>query len=146
MAMRKLLLALAQPESRIFSVGCDLGAKFLPEEKLPYVAGGYVQVMHAAYADRSPQDYARFAEAIAETLNIVSRDHEWRVDFVLTPVAFSVDGPSDMTGSLWMWFHAYANSETGASDSRETLITELMEALTRSRYASLFGDTDKPNQ
>jgi hypothetical protein len=140
-ALRKLLVELAQPHSKIFSVGCDLGTKFLTDEALPYTAGGYVQVMEVAYADRSPEDYARFAQAVAETLKTASQGHEWRVHFVLTPVAFKVDGSSDMTGSLWIWFHAFADSEEQALSSRETLITELRQTLTNDSHTSLLTES-----
>ena len=142
LTMTTLLIELAQPNSKIFSVGCDSGTKLLTEEKLPHTAGGYVQIMHATYADRSPDDYARYADAVAETLKARSQDNEWRVHFVLTPVAFKLDGFSDMTGSLWIWFHAFADSEEGALVSRETLITELGRALTDDRHTSLFSKSD----
>jgi hypothetical protein len=106
-SMRMLLIRLAQPESQIFTVGCDLGIKFLSEDTLPYTAGGYVQIMSAVYADRSPDDYARFAAAVTEMLESGSQDHEWHVHFILTPVAFKLDRFSGMTGSLWIWFHAF---------------------------------------
>lgn len=142
LAMRTLLIELAQPNSKIFSVGCDSGTKVLTEAKLPHTAGGYVQIMHATYADRSPEDYARYAAAVAETLKAGSQNKEWRVDFILTPVAFKLDGFSDMTGSLWIWFHAFADSEEGTLVSRETLITELGQALTDDRHTSLLEKSD----
>src|SRR6266851_195041 len=142
LAMSALLIALAQPSSEIFTVGCDLGSKLLTEEKPAHTSGGYVQIMHATYGDRSPEDYARYAAAIAETLKARSQNNEWRVSFVLTPVAFKLDGFSDMTGSLWIWFHAFADSEEGALVSRETLITELGQALTDDRHTSLLEKSD----
>jgi hypothetical protein len=142
LAMRKLLIELAQPDSKIFSVGCDLGAKLLTEEKLPHTAGGYVQIMHVTYADRSPEDYARYAAAVAESLTTGWQNNEWRIHFALTPVAFKLDGFSDMTGSLWIWFHAFADSEEGAFGSRETLIAELRQALTDDRNMSFLETTD----
>lgn len=140
--MRKLLIELAQPDSKIFSVGCDLGTKLLTEEEPPHVAGGYVQIMHISYADRSPQDYARYAAAVADMLKTGSENHEWRVSFVLTPVAFKLDHFSDMTGSLWIWFHAFAYSEEGALGSRETFIAELGQALSNDWNTSLIETAD----
>jgi hypothetical protein len=109
-AMKALLVAMAQPGSQFFTVGCHLGTEFLSEEEHPHTAGGYVQIMHASYADRSPEDYARFAQAVAEILEKRSASYKWRVQFILTPVAFKLDDFSDMTGSLWIWFHAFANT------------------------------------
>jgi hypothetical protein len=88
LAMRKLLIGLAQPDSKIFSVGCDLGIQLQTEGKLPHTAGGYVQIMHVIYADRSPKDYARYVAAVTKALKARSQNHEWHVCFVLTPVAF----------------------------------------------------------
>jgi hypothetical protein len=136
--MRKVLVALAQSESKIFSVGCDLGMAFLTEETLPRTAGGYIQIMCANYADRLPDDYAKYAAAVAHTLNAASKNHEWEVNFVLTPVAFKLDGYSDMTGSLWIWFHAFAEGAEAALHSREALIAELGFALTNARNTSLL--------
>jgi hypothetical protein len=135
-ATRNLLIKLAQPDSELFSLGCDVGTKYLEEEKLPYSAGGYIQIMNAAYADRSPEDYARFAEAVAKMLDKRSQGHEWRVHFHLTPVSLTLDDFSGMTGSLWIWFHAFANDAKRALKSRETLIGALERALMD--HASLF--------
>ena len=141
-AMKTLLVTLAQPGSKLFSVGCDLGSKYAIEEKLPHTAGGYVHVMDVAYADRAPEDYARFAQAVAERLRKRSQRHTWRVLFKLTPVAFKLDGFSRMTGSLWIWFHAFADSERRALSSREVLITELGAALTYDGHTSLLAKSE----
>src|SRR5258708_5545492 len=90
-AIRNLLIKFAQPESKLFSLGCDVGTKYLEEEELPYSAGGYIQIMNVAYADRSPEDYARFAAPVAEMLEKRSQGHDWRVHFVLTPVSLTLD-------------------------------------------------------
>jgi hypothetical protein len=83
LAMRKLLVELAQSDSKIFSVGCDLGTAPLTEGDLPHTSGGYVQIMYVTYADRSPDDYAKYAAAVAEALREASQNHEWRVNFAL---------------------------------------------------------------
>jgi hypothetical protein len=137
-AMKTLLIRLAQPGAKIFTIGCDLGTEFQKEDARPHVAGGYIQIMNATYAKCSPEDYARYAAGVAEKLREASRGNDWQVHFVLKPVAFKLDGFSDMTGSLWIWFHAYANTAKRALSSRETLISELGRALTSERHISLF--------
>ena len=68
-AMKNLLLRVAQPGSKIFSVGCDLGSKSITEEGLPpYTAGGYIHLMSKRYACQAPDDYVRYAEAVAELM------------------------------------------------------------------------------
>ncbi len=89
-----------------------------------------IQIMNVAYAKRTPEDYARFAQAIAETLKAKSLDHEWKAYFVLKPVEFKLDNFAAMTGSLWIWFHAFADTRQAALVSREKLIRELGESLT----------------
>jgi hypothetical protein len=119
-----------------------LGTKLLTEEEPRHTAGGYVQIMHISYANRLPQDYARYAGAVGDMLKTGSENHEWRVYFVLTPVAFKLDHFSDITGSLWIWFHALAYSEEVALGSRETLIAELGQALSNDRNTSLIETAD----
>lgn len=129
LAMRKLLEKLSAPESRLFTVGCDLGSKPPSDDVPAHAAGGYVQVMSADYATRTPEDYERFALAIAGSLETHSEDHEWKVQFVLTPVQFKLDGFNEMTGSLWIWFHAFSNLPRRALKSREALIIALDGSL-----------------
>jgi hypothetical protein len=47
-----------------------------------------------------------------------------------------------MTGSLWIWFHAFDYSEEGALGSRETFIAELGQALNNDRNTSLIETVD----
>lgn len=135
--MKAVLIALAQPESRLFTIGCDIGIKRV-EDAMPYMAGGYIQIMSAEYAKRKPQDYARFAQAIAEALKAKSESHEWEVQFILKPVRFKLDSFTDMTGSLWIWFHAVAETEEKAVASREILIREMGQAFLDEHHVSLF--------
>jgi hypothetical protein len=71
-AMQALLIALAQPGSKLFTIGCDIGAKRVDGD-IPYTAGGYIQIMNSEYARREPDDYARFAQAVADALKSGSR-------------------------------------------------------------------------
>jgi len=99
LAMRKLLVELAQPNARIFWVGCDLGASLLTEKKLPHTAGGYIQLMHVSYADRSPEDYCGVCSRHCS--NPEDKITEPRMVCLLRShsSAFKLDGFSDMTGS-----------------------------------------------
>ena len=85
----------------------------------------------------------RFAQAVAEMLraNCVD-DHYWQVRFLLKPVQFKLDKFTDMTGSLWIWFHAYSNSVASAMVSREALINALDQSLTDERHLLLFESRD----
>lgn len=137
-AMKHLLIALAEPGSKVFTIGCDLGTKILEGAKFPHTAGGYLQIMDEGYAQRSPEDYARFSQAVAQMLKTTCSDHEWQVYFVLKPVRFKLDNYTDMTGSLWIWFHAFADDAKKALASREVLVSALHKALTDERHIQLF--------
>ncbi|MGO8917681.1 MAG: hypothetical protein ACLQJR_17395 [Stellaceae bacterium] len=138
-AMKSLLIRLAQPRSKLFTVGCDLAIKFQEDDReYPHTAGGYIQIMNSSYARRTPEDYARFAQAVAERLRANCADHYWQVRFLLKPVRFKLDTFTDMTGSLWIWFHAFADAEQKALASREALILELRNSLTNEDHVALF--------
>jgi hypothetical protein len=140
-AMKALLIALAQPGSKLFTIGCDIGAKRV-EGEIPYTAGGYIQIMNSEYARREPDDYARFARAVANALRAEAEGHEWEVQFVLKPVRFKLDNFTDMTGSLWVWFHAFGETEQKAVESREVLIREMGQAFSDDRHVSLLEKSD----
>ena len=129
-AMKNLLIRLAQPHSRIFSVGCDVGTKFVKEEKPPYfTAGGYIQIMSRNYSNRLPEEYAQYGEAVAKFLEQKSLDHEWKLDLVIEPIKFNLDCFLDMTGSLSAWFHTFGDTEDIAIASREYYISVLADSL-----------------
>jgi len=87
-ALRELLVGLSEPSSPFFSVGCDLGSHEESErdENERYVAGGYIQLMHCQYSDRSPEDYYSFGQIIARSLDKEAQRYSWIVRFVLGPV------------------------------------------------------------
>ena len=129
-AMKELLVLLAHPRSKIFSVGCDVGNKLVTEEGATYhTAGGYVQIMSESYARQSPDEYARFGEAVANLLAPKLCDHDWRLNLVLTPVQFNLDQFNGMTGSLWIWFHADGDTKREVVTEREVYIACLGHCL-----------------
>ncbi|MBK1865794.1 hypothetical protein [Taklimakanibacter albus] len=128
-AMGKLLGNLSGLKSPLFTIGCDLGAKAPDHDATLHTAGGYIQVMSTKYASCTPDDYTRFAFAIAKRLRAKSRDYNWKIQFVLTPVRFKLDNFNEMTGSLWVWFHALSDQAQHAMNSREALLTALDKAL-----------------
>lgn len=130
-ALKNLLVRLSERGSPFFTVGCDLGSHEEPDgdKNARYVAGGYVQLMHCRYADRSPEDYYSFGEVIAKELGELSQDHSWLLRFVLTFVAFNLDDFSSLTPSVWMWFYAKGHNPEAAVASREILISEFRETL-----------------
>jgi hypothetical protein len=140
-AMQALLIALAQPGSKLFTIGCDIGAKRVDGD-IPYTAGGYIQIMNSEYARREPDDYARFAQAAADALKGEAEGHEWELQFVLKPVRFQLDNFAKMTGSLWIWFHAFGETELTAVESREVLIREMGQAFSDDRHVSQFDKSD----
>ena len=129
-AMNDLLVCLAQPGSKMFSVGCDLGEKSANgDDPSCCVAGGYIQILNAKYSRYWLQEYEQYGESVAEMLESRSSGHEWRLDLVVTPVQFNLDNFRNLTGSIWVWFHAYGDSEEIAVRSREAYIVNLGPCL-----------------
>jgi len=131
-ALARLLLALAQPSSCVFSLGCDLGAHRAKggPKRLRDVAGGYIQVVCGEYAKTKPEDYRRFAEEIASAMQKRSSGNRWELTFVLKGVELHLDDFGKIAPSVWIWFDARAAKPEAALQARENLIDCLTEALT----------------
>ena len=71
----------------------------------------------------------RFGEHLADMLESMSSDHEWRLNLIVTPVQFNLDGFNGMTGSLWIWFHAFGDTQAEALVVREEYIRCLTRCL-----------------
>ena len=131
-ALRSILIALARPDSPLFSVGCDLGHGRIRRQPkhLREQAGGYIQLVASDY--RSPSATA-ILKALAETarrqLDEASGDEVWLADFVMTEVQLNLDNYCDLTVSLWVWFHAQAANGELAIASRERLLCTLHSVL-----------------
>lgn len=125
-ALRDLLTRLARPGSSLFTLGCDLGEgtgrTSVPRHRREF-AGGYIQVVSMAY-DRTPPDaYAAFARTLVSQLEAGSADDRWEADIVGKWVYFNFTGePIGQFPSLWIYFHAFAGSQTAAIESRERLV------------------------
>jgi hypothetical protein len=130
-ALKRLLIQLASPNSSFFSLGCDLGAheeKWCVETER-YVAGGYVQIMFADYANRSSDDYYALATAVAREMDGRAQVHSWMLRFALGYVDFRLENAPDLIPSLWVWFYSRAFSSNVALVSREDLIRSLCDVL-----------------
>jgi hypothetical protein len=141
-ALKAILVELSEPDSHLFTLGCDLGTHEEPwrVESARHVAGGYVQLMCASYSDRSPEDYTTFGYAIAQVLGEKAQDYNWFVRFVLKLVVLSLEDFSGAAPSLWIWFYAIAETPEAALASRESLIGELHRALVDERFTSFFEE------
>ena len=141
-ALRDLLVKLSERGSPFFTVGCDLGSHEEPEsdENTRCVAGGYIQLMHCCYANRSREDYYSFGDIMARALEEVSQDYSWVVRFVLTFVAFNLDNFSSLTPSLWIWFYAAGHSPEAALASREVFISRFRETLADEQLSLLLEE------
>jgi hypothetical protein len=134
LALRDLLVDLAQPASPIFSLGCDLGThNERGRGKLTrYVAGGYIQVMKNAYSTTSGHDYLNLAQTLGSIVDGGSEEHDWVLRYECASVAFKLDQFSETIPSLWTWFFAGARTLAAAAKSREHLIVAFGSALVRS--------------
>lgn len=138
-ALKNFLVQVAQPGSKIFSVGCDLGDKSIAEEGLPsYTAGGYIHLMSMRYACQAPDDYVRYAEAVAELMEEESNDYVWHLNFLLTLVQFNLDEYNDIAASILIWFDAFGHTESEARLEREKCIACLTRCLLRDESLRCF--------
>lgn len=125
-----LLIELSRSTSAIFSLGCDLGTHEERERTpITYCAGGYVQVMKAAYADTDADDYLAMARDLSANIESRSANYEWELRHVNQWVDLKLDKHAGTIPSLWTWFIARARSPDEALASREVLIAELHSAL-----------------
>jgi hypothetical protein len=130
-ALRNLLVALAQPGAKFFSVGCDLGAyeeKPAPG-KILQVFGGYLQIMAADYANTEAACYQAAAERIGAGAREEVEKDAWDIKFALKDVRFELDGFGKITPSLDIWFYAYGLTKAAASASRERLLRAIAAGL-----------------
>jgi len=140
--LKAILVELSEPDSPLFTLGCDLGTHEEPwrEQSGRHVAGGYIQLMCTSYSDRSPEDYTTFGYAIAQVLGEKAQDYNWFVRLVLKLVVVSFEDFSGAAPSLWIWFYAIAETPEAALASRESLIGELHRALIDERFTSFFEE------
>jgi len=143
-ALKQLLVALAEPSSPLFSLGCDIGTHREGSKKKRFreAAGGYVQLMSSLYMATSPEGYRRFAEGIADNMNIVVAKDEWKLEFSLTAVQFNLDNFDAIIPSVWVWFFAYSATTDQATASRERLIAELGHLLLAPKVLHLLKSKD----
>lgn len=130
-ALTRLLTDLAQPGARFFTVACDLGAgqQQAGPGKILEMAGGYVQLMAAAYATTPQAHYEQLAEHLAKSLRHAAGADVWDAKFALKNVTFNLDGFGQTVKSLDVWFSVYTLTADAALASRERLITCLRAAL-----------------
>jgi hypothetical protein len=125
-ALRNLLARLAQKESLIFTLGCDLGAHQERTNVAAYrreIAGGYLQFAGIRYDSIEPQSYAAFANAIGKEVESRADSDHWKLNCVGRWVDFKFPGePQGLQPSLWVWFFAASRTPLDAIESRERLI------------------------
>jgi hypothetical protein len=144
-ALKRLLMQLAQPDSKLFSVGCDLGTRDNVEGYLQHAAGGYIQVMHKNYAPLSPDAYLRYAEAMEEALMEAAAGYDWFTSLVATFVQFDLDDYREITGSLVIHFDAGSTTPPDALQSREVLIDALATIFSNDDLTLTLYDPDADN-
>lgn len=132
-ALRRLLVRVANMGSRIFTIGCDLGAHREPTNipvRRREVAGGYVQFASIHYDRAQPESYASFANAIGKNVKVRVGEDNWAIKCIGKWVSFEFEGePKGVCPSLWIWFFAAASDPFGAVQSRERLV-EAIDAAT----------------
>lgn len=130
-ALQALLIDFAQPNSKFFSLGCDLGNhEDFEDDEYRYTAGGYIQIVAERYLDLSPDDYFNYCQEVADSMEEPARQYNWTLRFVHWPVDFKLEN-ADIISSVCVWFFAGSSTPEGALRSREVLIRNLRSALVR---------------
>ncbi|MEZ5830094.1 MAG: hypothetical protein R3D05_02845 [Dongiaceae bacterium] len=130
-ALAELLIALAEPESRYFSIGCDLRPWPPAEPDAPHQSAGYLQL---AFSDleKEATDHRRhlqFGHDLKAHLDRSAGDESWVVRLVVATVdAADIGGPEEMWSPV-IEFCAMGPSERDAADSAERLIAALRDFL-----------------
>ncbi len=128
-ALVDLLVALAQPNSALISLGCDLGEHSDPGSQLQTRrrAGGYVQIADARVRDAEGDFLKRVSAHIEACLRAAVDGDRWSVRFDLSGVAYEFDGRVE-AHSVWIWFDAKASTPDKAKASRERLLYTIESA------------------
>lgn len=126
-ALKALVVGLAQPEARFFSVGCDLGAH--SDENGNFGAGGYIQIVIADLArqalDRRPN--VNLSGDLEAHLHSRVGNRVWAVQFILSVVTADALGGPDQVSSPYIQFEALGGTLKEAYTSCEHLIVALTE-------------------
>lgn len=128
-AMQTMLVALAQPEARFFTIGCEVGAHQISANE--FGAGGYLQIASSDFtlACRDKRYLVALSDALKNHLHDRCGDREWTIEFLLSVVeATAIGGP----GQLWapvIHFEASAATLDDACQSAEQLMFSLAETL-----------------
>ena len=127
-ALKALVIALAAPDSRYFSLGCDLGAHE-DNEELPCVAGGYLQIAATHFYQVSANEYYRVARFIGAFVDPRSADFCWLLNLECVSVRFQLAGYDEIFPSLQLWFFARARTPQRALIAREALVAAVADAI-----------------
>ena len=93
-ALRDLLTKVADRNSPIFTLGCDLGSHLEPTNvplRRRMVAGGYVQMAGIHYDQTATDAYAALANFLVTSVGFLSAQDDWRIDFVGAGVNFKFE-------------------------------------------------------
>jgi hypothetical protein len=120
----------AEVNSRLFTIGCDLGMHMESRLRNSNIAGGYIQIALRDYTAAIADDYWREATVVLEAGRKLSRGHLWRATFLLGSCRFRLGtDPEAEAPSLLIYFWALSRTAEGALCSREAFIAFLRATL-----------------
>lgn len=128
--LKLLLTELADINSQIMSLGCDLG-QHIESDQPPnrrHSAGGYVQIVPLPLGPTDKNRLLAIANAIEQQLSRDVGGNFWELQFELANTEIKL-GPVVETHSMWLWFHVHAFTVEHAKQSREALLKSLAQGL-----------------
>jgi hypothetical protein len=133
-AFRDLLVQLADPGSRYFSIGCELGGMELPaaDGTVNFSAGAYLQIaasdLHSNVAlHRGEQE--KLADRLRDHLEPLSEGHSWQVECIVSVIMAEALGGPEQIWSPLIYMHAQGSSPEAAVQSAEVLFASLATFL-----------------
>lgn len=129
-ALRKLLLDLSDKNSKLMSVGCDLGSRKHKSEDLgqKHRSGGYLQIAILPLSAPDRRALHMIAKGVEFCLGDRVGHDVWMVTFSLCRTHFKLEASIE-TETLWVWFDAAAMTQEKARSSRERLILALADSV-----------------
>lgn len=130
-ALKALLVALAQPASRYFSIGCDLKPWPSEEPGGPHQAAGYLQLAFSDLAGEASDQrrHLLFGRDLKARLERAVGDDTWVVRLVLATIdTADIAGPDEVWSPV-IEFSAMAATESEARASAERLIGALHDFM-----------------
>ena len=128
-ALSNLLQHLAVPNSKIMTLGCDLGEhEELHDDQKRRVAGGYLQITSSPIFENCRDELFAICKSVEGVVSEEASAFDCRLEFALCRTNFVFDALIEGL-SVWLWFFAIGKTYKEARASREKLVISIGTGL-----------------